>query len=239
MCRADSDALQTKPYLHFIHDMHLQKMSDDLDVEHVYFEPKYCSDVQLRYDSTYYHAHRSILACNSKYFYGLFESLPAAELAEPIEIPKLSRTTFYGCSIHKKWFGLFLNLCYDRKFESVYIMGQNGLICPSVCYLLHYFQCEEFEAKIQEATVKWFSSNKVTLGTWAACLHEAEMFHWNRVKTYLVDLIASKQGLLPIGEDPEYTNYWYNNISLATKADILRRLLHIPAVPATDVPITL
>src|SRR5438874_1680887 len=60
-------------------------------LKHVYYEPKFCSDVQIIYANTCFHVHKCILAKQSKYFLNLFEGINKDnDTDNSITIPTLS-----------------------------------------------------------------------------------------------------------------------------------------------------
>jgi len=195
-------------------------------LEHVYFEPKYCSDVVVKYMNTCYHSHKAVLASNSKQFYALFENSQSGDEKNPLELPTLTCPTFAQKQITELDMSMFLGFFYDHSIAP--LRGKNSaLIAASMGYLAHYYQCTSMESIIQAHTLGWFTQNAgdCDLGLALASLHEAELFQWTEVSTLVVNMLSKLQIDTASTITLKEIKSGLRRISSETKDSVLARLL--------------
>lgn len=198
-------------------------MSTLEECKHIYFEPKYLSDALLKYSDTYYHAHRAVLAGHSKYFYNLFESLPATEAANPIELPLLTSTIFAKAEITTDTMTKFLQFFYVA--DQTTLLCKDGCVLYMIDYLAFYFQCERLESQIQQCTITWIQSNQSTVGLnfFLNSLYETDQFHWTKLRDSVIAVFGSTK--LSSFADQKDVYGVYDKISPETKSLVLARAL--------------
>ena len=172
----------------------------------------------------YYHAHRAVLAGHSKYFFNLFESLPATEAANLIELPLLTSNIFKKAEITTDNMTTFFKFFYFA--DQTTLVGSDGCVLSAIDYLAFYFQCERLESQIQQWTIIWMQANQsaLCLNFFLSSLHETDVFHWTKLRDSLIELFSSKLSSFGDQKDPYRV---YDKISLETKSLILARALRL------------
>jgi len=188
---------------------------------HVSFPPYYLSDVQLRYKSTVFHVHRTLLALNSKYFYNLFEKVPVGELVEVIGLPILS---IDGKDVETDTIHNVLEFFYTRKIDKLMDPAQKKLVCTKVNYVAFYFQCEALETESQNISIQWLGSRETNLSLLWRSLYEAEGYHQVQWKNHLINFLSKKIGQAAFFPD-ESSRAYYAKISTETKLLLLAKIL--------------
>ena len=186
---------------------------------HVYFGEKYCSDVQLKYNNTYYHVHKAVLASESKRFRYLFESKADVIELEPFVFPG-----FLYNGVPNNRLELFLSYFYTRSMNT--LLTSYGCILTSIECLAHYFQCESLESKLQVITVVGLSSKQYNFGVGylLTTLHEAESFHWMAVKDKVMEMLIQK---FVHATDNECKADNFRHISVETKIALLKGIFNV------------
>ena len=195
------------------------------ECEHLYFEPKYLSDVLLKYRDTYYHMHRAVLAGHSKYFHRLFESLPTEEAAKEIEIPLLTSNIFFENEIESPAMRAFLSFFYFANEAT--LTGNDECVLPWADYLAFYFECPELELQIQKWTISWMKAHEqdIVLPCYLNTLHESDTFHWKELREFAIDMLARNLGKF-LGQIKEHRFIEeYDKVSAETKSLVLRRAI--------------
>ena len=94
-------------------------------------------------------------------FFNLFESLPATEAANPIELPLLTSNIFKKAEVATDKMTTFFQFFYLA--DQTTLVGSDGCVLSTIDYLAFYFQCERLESQIQQWTITWMQANQSTL----------------------------------------------------------------------------
>jgi len=196
--------------------------------EHVYFEPKYTCDIQLKYENVYYHVHKVVLIVRSKYFRNLFGSEDQKITDGVIEFPAFTIPFEVKSRIVSSTrFSSFLHYLYNSQLQDGLLSRSKAFVLARIEYLVHYFQCEQLEIAIQCVTLvslerdsRWPASLLLTI------LCEAEIFHWDGVKEKAIDKLVA----LSRTKAHELTeSHNFRLISVDTKLLLLKRIFNLSA----------
>lgn len=131
----------------------------NIELKHVYFEPKYCSDIKLIYDGTCFHTHKYMLIKYCKYFSDS-ELLKDPE-TDTIIIPDLYILVFNKLKILAEQFHKWLDILnLNIKITWQNFMDDND--SPkfkenSIIHLNHYFDCPIFQSQIEDELINYIT----------------------------------------------------------------------------------
>lgn len=101
--------------------------------DHIYFEPRCFSNIELMYNGVTFHCHKVLLAKKSKFFE---VALTGDQKCHHIEIPELQ--TSFKEIITPAAFNYFLFLMHDLYRPDAFLIE----FLSSYAYLLYYFECD-------------------------------------------------------------------------------------------------
>lgn len=128
---------------------------DQIQINHVYYEPKKMCNIQINYGNTVFHLHTVTLAQNSVYFLNLFEESDMKESI--IELPSM-----------KDFCDKTIDVIYVKSFFDILYMYEpiqyNDLIDDEpkyslfpLTYLSHYFQAERLEKNLMDVASEFIA----------------------------------------------------------------------------------
>jgi len=205
----------------------MSALDDDKGDKHVYFEPKYLSDVEIKYGETYFHAHRAVLAMQCKYFDTLFQKSPETQL---ITLPHL-----FECPLQREkgidaWdMERFLEFLYTQDIKRLNF-GETGMVPYSTDYLAFYFQCENLTKISQASTIEWIKSLSCAeedVECVIDLLYEAELYEWHDQRSFCAIAVAERLISLIGSKCATETFERYKLLSPATKVLILDHALEL------------
>jgi hypothetical protein len=124
--------------------------SNSKDLEHVYFEPKFLSDIEVIYNKKIYHLHQCVLMKESLYFKNMLEE---DQVCAKIEIPILKEPIY---SIFISDITRFLKLLYNGSR-----LTADGTTCCSDCSIdgkRHVDACENLMTCSVIMTINYFQT---------------------------------------------------------------------------------
>ena len=191
------------------------------DCKHVHFEPMYLSDVRIKYQDTYYHVHRVVLAGQCEYFANLFATSPDTIL---VELPILVVPFFGLGNVDDDRMEKFITYLYTQKIAD--LLTKHKLVHAVNNYLSYYFRCTELQAEIQQRSIDWLKEHggRVSLRLLFGWVSECEMYRTTELHSDIIKRIAKSINTAAATISAESCPL-YTAMSQATKALILDNIL--------------
>lgn len=181
------------------------------NLEQLYFEPKFNSDLKIIYGNKCFNLHSAILCTHSKYFYNLLEN--QKQPYEPIELPiaKDCLTVEIPASRVEEFFNIiYSNEPVQEKDFFHYIPKKEPLArwdFYTTIHLAHYFQCEKLEKNLQSFPNNW---NDPTCPIQWYFLLMAEIYNWPiQLKNQLIQTIGESLDKLRKNDEDEQVKLIY------------------------------
>ena len=200
--------------------------------EHIYFEPKFCSDLVLTYNNTHFHVHKYIMATESMYFLNLLTTITKEE-EEPIVLPEVKE--FNGSRVSVITYHQFINLLYRyEKPESCDFTYEFGIVATDIeisklnyyiiAALSHYFNCLRMEKILEDISIGHCEKYRVDTINIKQLFEDFNLimtYHWERASSAFLIFIG--QNLKKIRKAEDYKSSYWLSLKSETRELILEQ----------------
>lgn len=173
-------------------DSDITSESEQPQLQHVYFEPKFLNDIKIIYDNTCFHTHKYALVQHSKYFFNLFET---NKYEDTITIPILN-VLVYAKKILAKDFHDWLDIINrNYKIQQADITNTeenpNGkYACVCLIHLNHYFDCSKLQSNIEDLYIE-IAKIDPKANDILSDIYDAQEYKMNRCLKILIKIMVS------------------------------------------------